>query len=433
MLSLCSRETSGRALIPQIDGLRFFAIGAVLLFHIDAYVAKRMTNPVGGGGPEPPGHLSGNLLHTLMGSGFFGVHLFFAISGFVLALPFASHYLRGGAKPEIGKYFLRRFTRLEPPYFVHLLVMWVGFTLIAQHGVGDSLGHLVASLFYCHNAVYGKPSTISIVVWSLEIEVQFYILAPLLSCVFAVRPTWVRRGVIAGAMLAIGAAQAWSPLSIRHGLSILDTAHFFLCGFLLADLYLVSWKTPARRPLLWDLLALVGAAAMIAGLVAWSGDGTVGHDWRPHVLLPWSVLALYAGALRGRLLNAFVSNGWVFTFGGMCYTCYLWHIPVIIGAGYVVRRLVPRFDAHELNFAVMAPVALAAVVVVTGVLFVLLEKPFMRKDWPQRAWQRLSGRGVKPVISVGVPTSQTQALRPVVINTTLVPSPLPTPDAATRG
>ena len=429
---MCARETSGGKLIPQIDGLRFFAIGAVLLFHTNGYVAERITK-AGGEGGEPLGRLSGSLLHTLLSQGFFGVHLFFAISGFILAMPFASHYLAGTAKPGIGKYFVRRVTRLEPPYIINLLAMWALFVATASGAIGDSLRHLLASIFYCHNAVYGGPSTISIVVWSLEIEVQFYILAPLLATVFAVRPAWLRRGVIAGAMLAIGAAQDWSPHSIRHGLSILDAAHFFLCGFLLVDLYLVSWKAPARRPLLWDALSLIGAAGMIAALVGWSGDGTVGHDWRPHVVLPWCIVALYAGALRGRLLNAFVSNAWVFTFGGMCYTCYLWHLPVIFAAGYAVRRLVPRFNAHELNFAVAAPVALAAVVAATAVLFVLFEKPFMRKDWPQRVWQRLTRRAATPAGVAGAPSSKAEVLRPVVVKGVSVPSLSQSQDAAPRG
>jgi peptidoglycan/LPS O-acetylase OafA/YrhL len=44
----------------------------------------------------------------------YGVHLFFVLSGFILALPFCKA-ARGGGSVDIKKYFWRRVTRLEPP------------------------------------------------------------------------------------------------------------------------------------------------------------------------------------------------------------------------------------------------------------------------------------------------------------------------------
>ena len=41
-------------------------------------------------------------------------------------------------------------------------------------------------LAYVHNAVYASESPINNVTWSLEIEVQFYLLAPLLASVFLI-------------------------------------------------------------------------------------------------------------------------------------------------------------------------------------------------------------------------------------------------------
>ena len=57
--------------------------------------------------------------------GFRGVELFFVISGFILGLPFAAHYLKGAAPVSLRKYYLRRLTRLEPPYIVALLVLFI--------------------------------------------------------------------------------------------------------------------------------------------------------------------------------------------------------------------------------------------------------------------------------------------------------------------
>jgi peptidoglycan/LPS O-acetylase OafA/YrhL len=100
------RIMTQKRFIPQIDGLRFVAIASVVLFHLCAAL-ERGAVPV----PVPlnidvPKH---------------GVELFFAISGFILGVPFASRYLLGTPKVDLKSYFLRRLTRLEPPSFIFLL------------------------------------------------------------------------------------------------------------------------------------------------------------------------------------------------------------------------------------------------------------------------------------------------------------------------
>src|SRR6185295_16136045 len=96
------RVTSSGRLIPEVDGLRFVAIASVVLFHAGDAVAR--ARPAG----------AGSWLATLLAGGNAGVPLFFAVSGFVIGLPFAEHALAGGLQVSLRKYFLRRLTRLEP-------------------------------------------------------------------------------------------------------------------------------------------------------------------------------------------------------------------------------------------------------------------------------------------------------------------------------
>ena len=51
-----------------------------------------------------------------------GVTIFFVISGFILGRLFASHYLLGHKKPALRSCYLRRLTRLEPPYLINIAV-----------------------------------------------------------------------------------------------------------------------------------------------------------------------------------------------------------------------------------------------------------------------------------------------------------------------
>jgi hypothetical protein len=77
-----SRVTTSGFFIPNFDGLRFIAIALVVLFHAQQEAQSAL-------GPQAP---AASLL-GIVPVGFVGVTLFFAISGFVLALPFANHYL----------------------------------------------------------------------------------------------------------------------------------------------------------------------------------------------------------------------------------------------------------------------------------------------------------------------------------------------------
>src|SRR6266513_382861 len=88
------RITTSGNFIPEIDGLRFIAISSVVLDHIALYVTDLSRHPMG--------------LFELGGR---GVELFFVISGFILAVPFASQHLCGGPRLGLRKYFLRRITR----------------------------------------------------------------------------------------------------------------------------------------------------------------------------------------------------------------------------------------------------------------------------------------------------------------------------------
>ena len=140
--------TSG-SWIPQIDGLRFVAITSVLLFHILGQLSERTGHSIA---IQPRYHL----LTQLVGNGDRGVLLFFVISGYILARPFLRQHRMGGKRVALGAYYLRRVTRLEPPYILALLIYttaFVGFGVPLQ----AMLPHLAASTFYLHGLASTKP------------------------------------------------------------------------------------------------------------------------------------------------------------------------------------------------------------------------------------------------------------------------------------
>src|SRR5207245_6595931 len=121
--------------------------------------------------------------------------------------------------------------------------------------------HLAASCFYLHNLIYGSSSPVIGVAWSLEIEVQFYLLVPVLTLLFAIRRVRLRRFVIS--LLTVSALSlqtVFLPSHNRLSLSSLDYIQFFLIGFLLLVVYVNDWTDAPRLLLYWDLAAAAGVA-----------------------------------------------------------------------------------------------------------------------------------------------------------------------------
>ena len=362
------RITSSGRFVPEIDGLRFVAILSVVVYHFHGFVP--MDRVVTG---------LHDWVRPAAAHGYRGVNLFYVISGFILGLPFAAHRLQGRPAVSLRSYFLRRLTRLEPPYILNLLLCFALLAVVSGESARALLPHLAASLVYLHNLWFGQQSTINPVAWTLEVEVQFYCLAPLLAMVFRIRSKPARRALLIASILLAGALQMmyWdAPGRVR--LTILFAVQYFLTGLLMADVYLADWKERPAPHWAWDLVSLVCWPLIFA-----PGDLQV---W---LWLPFLMLAAFTGAFRGVVFNRIFRNPVITIIGGMCYTIYLFHYQLI---PWVVRISKPvqlgrSFDAYFLvQFSIYAAVLLA----VSVAYFALVERPCMAKDWPRRAARFLS-------------------------------------------
>ena len=94
----------------------------------------------------------------------------------------------------------------------------------------------------------------------------------------------------------------------------------------------------------------------------------------------WLIVLLFLCAFRGVAVNRLVTNPWITTIGGMCYSIYLLHNYVMAAAGFVTEPM-----AQTATFPVRLLVQLTLigpVVLVVGALyFRLVERPCMNPDW----------------------------------------------------
>lgn len=364
------RITTDGNFIAQVDGFRLLAIALVILDHIHGQIANRV-------GLEWPALLG------FADGGRRGVKFFFVISGFILGLPFA----RRALSPDLVKtlrpfsyrlYLLRRLTRLEPPFVLSILLRLGLIVFVFREDVRQLLPHFWATLLYSHNLIFGAMSRISPPTWSLEVEVQFYLLAPLLARIFRIARPVTRRLLLAGAIVLFSVlAQMYFPDIERYRLSLLGNAQYFLAGFLLCEFYFATSRL--RMP-----GYLLDAAALILLMPLLYADNLAAET-----LFPFGALLVFCAGLRGELLPRLFGLTVISVSGGMCYSMYLTHGTVLAAMGTVWSKLplgsLPAFAQQLLMVSVCA----AAVYTVGMAYYVLIERPCMDPHWPRKLSARL--------------------------------------------
>ncbi|WP_423463207.1 acyltransferase family protein [Promicromonospora sp. MS192] len=349
-----------RARMGVLDGLRFLAAAAVMLFHYTA-----LGNPSWGVPPTQvfPG------LSDLTAFGAFGVDLFFVISGFVILLTAWGR--------DVRSYAISRITRLYPAYWVAVLL--TGFLLLVlwpDRRDDVELTTVGVNLTMLQSA-FGMPH-VDGVYWTLWVELRFYVLVGVL---LVVGLTGARVLAFAALWPAAGAMAHEAGLDLVANLLVWDYAPLFAGGMALFLL------TKDRRSLIaW----LVLAENVILG-AAWSGRETAniivsntGHAV-PDALSAAAVagsFALVALATLTRLRH--VSAAWLTTAGALTYPLYLVHEYWGWWVIHLLHDALPRY-------VVLA----AAVVVVLAMAWLIqrfVEKPLapVLRDGLRGAFARLA-------------------------------------------
>lgn len=103
---------------------------------------------------------------------------------------------------------------------------------------------------------------------------------------------------------------------------------------------------------------------------------------------PWLILLLYIAAFQGVAINRLVTNRWIATIGGMCYTIYLLHNYIVAVLGAAIPRILLR-GSFPVRLAIQFILITPFVLVISALYFRFVERPCMRPDWPRRLRARL--------------------------------------------
>lgn len=303
----------------DIEGLRAVAIGLVLVYHA--------------GLPFFPG-------------GFIGVDVFFVISGFLITGLLVREVERTG-RVSLTRFYARRAKRLLPATALVLtataVMVWFTSSVTEWRAFG---GDIVAAAAYVVNwrladrsVDYLAEGTSASPVqhfWSLAVEEQFYIVWPLLLVVIALlaRRTGyrLRRLMTAGLIVIVVPSLIWSVLLT----SASQATAFFVTTTRLWELGIgalvavgaglwTRFPTVVSSILGWAGIAvLMTAAVWFDETFAWPGA------WALVPTLATAALIM-AGATQRSGVQRLLSTRPAVWIGGLSYSLYLWHWPLLIG------------------------------------------------------------------------------------------------------
>jgi peptidoglycan/LPS O-acetylase OafA/YrhL len=330
--------------IPSLDGLRAISIALVLFAHAS-------------GTQYTP-----SLVFLRRNLGNLGVRVFFIISGFLITSLLLKELDKTG-RISLRHFYLRRFFRIFPAAYAYLLVLTVVFLI----GTRDfELNDLIYGFTYTTNYDPVRP-WLTIHLWSLAVEEQFYLLWPA-TLVLAGRERAFR--IAAWVLLLSPLLRTLFFVYDAGGLRWTSGSGFFTNADSLAfGCILAGWRTrifawrPYRSLLESRWVALAPAAVMaitllfdeksrflhVAGFSLMNLCITVSIDWAVRNHTGWI----------GRRLNSapFV---WL---GVLSYSVYLWQEP------FLNRLSSAWYCAFPVNLMLVFVCAIAS--------FLLVEQPFL--------------------------------------------------------
>jgi peptidoglycan/LPS O-acetylase OafA/YrhL len=312
------RQDHGRTLRLDIEGMRAIAVGSVLVFHAGI---------------------------PWFAGGFVGVDVFFVLSGFLITGLLAREVGRTG-KVRLGTFWARRVRRLLPASATVLLfsalVTYVYLPITQRATFG---GDIRAAALYIVNWRLASRAVDYLAedvgaspvqhYWSLSVEEQFYLLWPVLMLVVAIVAARKWRLGAFGLLTAVTLVSfAWSVHQSHHNPGtafFVSTTRIWELG--IGALLALSAARVGRLPVAIRAAAgWIGLAAIAFAVIAFDGSTT----WPGvNALVPTvgAALMIASGiAVTPGSPQRLLSTAPMVWIGGLSYSIYLWHWPILVAA-----------------------------------------------------------------------------------------------------
>ena len=365
---------------PSLHGLRVLAIVSVVQFHVTWVFAGEQNIAI------DKDFVASSL------SVFFGMDLFFILSGFLIGSILLRSLETSGSQ-NLGRFYIRRITRTFPLYYLVLT-----FLALTTRLTASQRAHLPYEYIYATNFLsLLREDIVMFWGWSLALEEQFYLLVPFLFFVlYRLRSFRARVGLLTAIWLAALVIRlvvyfkrgTWTDLALYEALYFRPHTRFdtLIAGIILAFVHrhhgeaITQWL---KRPFHRALLALSSLACL--WLLLKPGMFGPEHLQLAHVFVwgtvtsimyfGWLILLLHGEGWIHRALSKDIFRR-VATLG---YGIYLIHIPLL---DHVAVPYARALQARNVPMLFIWPTSLvglmAASLGVSYVFHVAIEKPALR-------------------------------------------------------
>lgn len=364
--------------LPVLTGLRGFAALWVYLYHVwgtsghpqfiltIAAVTFDFTPPVSLGGA--------------------GVTIFFVLSGFLLALPFAEWQAGLRVRPPSGRYLLRRLLRVFPAYYAQLAVLLVIAVALRGTYAFPDMSSLLRHLTMLFIPPPWGITPLNGVWWTLPIEFSFYLALPFVA--FLLKPgrwfallcaslaaMWLWRHAV---IVSLADAPIYSRVISAYQLP--GSFDMFGLGMLAAVIHVNRARLPGELAgfLRHDAAAILGVFLLTVAVYWLAGnrqfywaDYPIFYLWTPLLSLG-TMLLILAGTGGSRVALALFANRPIVFSGLVSYSIYLWHFPVLEWLGTELG------DVATGSFVRLLLVSLPTVLLISTISYLAVERPGMR-------------------------------------------------------
>jgi len=365
--------------ISSLEGLRAVAALGIVLTHVAFQTGLDPTSPAG----------------SLLARFDFFVPVFFALSAFLLWRRHRGDHTAG----RVGRYLFSRAGRILPAYLVCVVAVILLLPEASSMSGTQILANLTLTQVYVPDAL--APGLTHL--WSLSVEVGFYLALPLLALSIGRLP---RRGRILAILGVAVLSLTWaflpfveaSPAEGVPNRQIWPPAYgaWFAVGMLAAE---VEGRVPARVDRLLRARWLWWAVAMVTAWVAgqeWFGPVGLTHPEPAEFLRRVLAGTVFAAAVVVPHALA-PGTGWLTSapmqaLGRWSYGIFLWHV-ALLSLAFPLLGVGP----FQGGFFPVLAVTLALTIPVSAASYVLVEEPSSR--WTRRLRARI--RGSVPVHAPG--------------------------------
>lgn len=348
-------------MLKELDGFRAIAVLLVVFFHLGFY-----TRAIPG-------------FNSIVGSGYLGVQIFFILSSFLLSRQFLITYPKSDSKKSfVLKFFKKRFLRIVPLF----IFSFIALTVINFNTSTLAVVAVIRYVLFIEDTIKINP-----VIWSLLVEVRFYLLLPLVMIiVFRLQQYKLPKFTIPLIVVLYCYIYRFYETNYSFDNDVEDRLYSSLSanidclglGIIGTLLYEKYKEIFTSRKLAIILIICISIIIFLLMHIKFTGSV---HSIPRGLIVPlnniaWTALIVITLLLKTSYVNKILSNKIAIHISMISYSVYIWHVPLRKYVfDLVSRELPPPYSKYIL--ITQFCITLIITLIISEISHRLIEKPFL--------------------------------------------------------